>query len=51
MSHDEFGTNMYGVQCSILQPLVLPDYGEFGIEDPTRGTVQASDATHLGYFF
>jgi len=31
-------------------PLILPDYGEFGIADPQRGTVQSSDATHLGYF-
>lgn len=33
-----------------FKPLVLPDFGEFGIEDPKRGEVQASDATHLGYF-
>jgi xylulose-5-phosphate/fructose-6-phosphate phosphoketolase len=32
------------------KPLILPDYGEFGIEDPERGSVFASDATHLGYF-
>lgn len=32
------------------KPLILPDYGEFGIEDPKRGKVFASDATHLGYF-
>jgi len=32
------------------KPLLLPDYADFGIEDPERGTVMSSDATHLGYF-
>jgi xylulose-5-phosphate/fructose-6-phosphate phosphoketolase len=38
------------IAISLLQPLVLPDYSEFGIDDPKRGTVQASDAGHLGHF-
>ncbi len=34
----------------VYKPLVLPDFAKFGIEDPKRGTVKASDATHLGDF-
>lgn len=34
----------------IYKPLILPDYQDFGIGDPKRGAVQASDATHLGHF-
>ena len=32
------------------RPLILPDFGEFGIENPKRGSILASDATLLGYF-
>jgi xylulose-5-phosphate/fructose-6-phosphate phosphoketolase len=34
----------------ITKPLNLPDFAEFGVADPQRGLVQASDATCLGYF-
>jgi len=33
-----------------FKPLVLPDFGKFGIEDPRRGEIFASDASHLGDF-
>jgi xylulose-5-phosphate/fructose-6-phosphate phosphoketolase len=32
----------------VVRPLVLPDFGEYGIEDPKRGAVMASDTTLLG---
>lgn len=31
-----------------VKPLVLPDFGEYGIEDPKRGTIKASDTFTLG---
>ena len=34
----------------IFKPLNLPDFGAFGIVDPKRGKVMASDTTQLGYF-
>jgi xylulose-5-phosphate/fructose-6-phosphate phosphoketolase len=30
--------------------LVLPDFTKFGITDPKRGNIQASDCTLLGHF-
>jgi len=33
-----------------FKPLVLPDFTKFGIADPKRGTIQASDCTLLGHF-
>jgi len=33
-----------------FKPLVLPDFTKFGISDPKRGTIQASDCTILGQF-
>ena len=33
-----------------MKPLILPDYSQFGIVDPKRGQVFASDATLLGNF-
>ena len=34
----------------VSKPLILPDFAPFGIADPQRGNIFASDATHLGYF-
>ena len=42
------GNNSY--TNPISKPLNLPDFGQFGISDPQRGKVVASDATHLGYY-
>ena len=33
-----------------MKPLILPDYSQFGIVDPKRGQVFASDAALLGNF-
>ena len=33
-----------------LKPLVLPDFEDYGIPDPKRGTVMASDTGILGTF-
>jgi len=42
------GNNPYTNPVS--KPLNLPDFESFGIADPQRGKVFASDATQLGYF-
>lgn len=46
--HLRMGNNPYTNPVS--KPLNLPDFGEFGIPDPRRGMVVASDTTHLGHF-
>ena len=33
-----------------FKPLVLPDFAKFGITDPKRGSIHASDCTRLGSF-
>jgi len=42
------GTNPY--TNPPYKPLILPDYGDFGIQDPKRGTIFASDASYLGSY-
>lgn len=34
----------------VVKPLVLPDFAPYGIEDPKRGQVVASDTTLFGNF-
>jgi len=46
--HLRMGSNYY--TNPMVKPLVLPDFAEYGIADPKRGEVFASDTGHLGLF-
>ena len=42
------GNNAY--TNPVVKPLILPEFSTYGIADPKRGEVHASDTSHLGYF-
>lgn len=46
--HLRMGNNPY--TNPVVKPLILPDFAPYGIADPQRGDISASDTSHLGRY-